>query len=231
MAISQAAIADPCLDKLVVNAGFRARTKKSGGGDADDYRTPQGRQELTGCKDGKKLTCDLYKQLFDCKTGILRNVEDRSGKLSILVDANGGRMRLDYFKKYDNLIGYLLAARSGNMAQQLSAQLLLAELNLAAGRIRGSMVVLTSAVTDPATGAPIPATVLHALTVPPIGANPWRRVTPADGGVALVQTVVDSSIQQLLRHNNTTAASGNRIYQRGLMLVLAGVNAGEIIVV
>jgi hypothetical protein len=140
-------------------------------------------------------------------------------------------MRLDYFKKYDNLIGYLLAARSGNMAQQLSAQLLLAELNLAAGRIRGSMVVLTSAVTDPATGAPIPATVLHALTVPPIGANPWRRVTPADGGVALVQTVVDSSIQQLLRHNNTTAASGNRIYQRGLMLVLAGVNAGEIIVV
>ncbi|MFM7110229.1 MAG: SdrD B-like domain-containing protein, partial [Planctomycetota bacterium] len=219
-----------CDLKSVFNAGFRALTRRTGGKDSGYYLTPAGRQELTGSSHGKKLSCEVYDYLFDSKSGVLRNTDDRSKTLSVLVDGNGQRMRLDFFKTYQNLAAYL-AASSGNMAQALSKQLLVTELNMLAGRIRGAMVVLTSAITDPATGAPIPDPVLRGLAVAPAGASPWTRITPADGGIAQVHNAVDSSIRQLLANRLTIAAGGNRIYQRGLMQVLAGINAGQAILV
>ncbi|MBU6295248.1 MAG: MSCRAMM family adhesin SdrC, partial [Planctomycetes bacterium] len=219
-----------CDLKAVFNAGFRALTKRTGGKDSGYYLTSDGRQEVTGSSHGKKLSCEVYDYLFDSKSGVLRNTDDRSKKLSVLVDGNGQRMRLDFFKTYENLAAYL-SASSGNMAQALSRQLLVTELNMLAGRIRGSMVVLTSAITNPATGAPIPSPVLRGLSTAPMGASPWTRITPVDGGIAQVQNAVDSSIRQLLANRLTIAAGGNRLYQRGLMQVLAGINAGQAILV
>jgi hypothetical protein len=69
-------------------------------------------------------------------------------------------------------------------------------------------------------------TLQNALKTNPGGANPYTAVSNS-AGVAGIQAILTAAKAQLAANANTTAASGNRVYQEALKDCFDGMNNNQ----
>ena len=186
------------------------------------YSNKNGQADLTGSTTGTTLKSSIYDALFGAGGVLVKDAFD-----SVLVNASGQYLALNYFQNYTNVRNFLLNATATNMANMLSAQLLATEFNILLGRVDPTQSVQVSSVRIGSTGSLMSSTLQESLTSQPAGATGWTQVTTTKGGRATIQTALNAAILQLKTNPNTIASGGNRLFQEALKNIFDAINNNQ----
>jgi len=186
------------------------------------YSNKNGQADLTGSTTGTTLKSSIYNALFGAGGVLVKDAFD-----SVLVNASGQYLALNYFQNYTNVRNFLLNATATNMANMLSAQLLATEFNILLGRVDPTQSVQVSSVRIGSTGSLMSSTLQESLTSQPAGATGWTQVTTTKGGRATIQTALNAAILQLKTNPNTIASGGNRLFQEALKNIFDAINNNQ----
>jgi subtilisin family serine protease len=164
-----------------------------------------GQKDLTGSRGHTQLSAGVYNYLFGTG-GVL--LMPGSTTLSVLVGPSGTYQPVSYFQSYTNLTGFLKIA-SINPANQLSAQLLVTELNVYFGRLNPLQYIYTPNVTGLTTSA--------------------QNSLAANGIGTFVQisTLLRDTVTELLAAPNVASSSTDGVCENALELCFESINGNK----
>jgi hypothetical protein len=163
-------------------------------------------KDLTGSRGHTQLSAGVYNYLFGTG-GVL--LMPGSTTLSVLVSASGTYLPVSYFQSYTNLSSFLKSAASTIPANLLSAQLLVAELNIYFGRVNPFQYISTPNVAGLTTSAE------NSLAAHGIGT------------FVQISTFLSDTVIGLLAAPNVASSSAVGVYQNALELCCESINGNK----
>jgi hypothetical protein len=191
---------------------FRFLAREDGKGKGY-YTNKNGQAELTGSQTGSVISTPLY-------NGLVAALDPNNTGHLALVDANGNYLSDTFLQTYSNVQSFLKSANASNMANMLSAQLLVTEINIVLGKVDATTSIFVPAVGTTDTGQALSSTLQDSLTTNGVS-NP--------SGIASIQDLLNASIAELLAHPSTVSASLDSTFQEALKDCFDAINSNEAI--